>query len=64
MVIFSIVSLNGLLSGAKLSKSEECHLTALAAALQAHKSARAQQFTNQSRQRATVYGNSFYSLQF
>ncbi|VDN53255.1 unnamed protein product [Dracunculus medinensis] len=50
--------------GAKLSKSEECHLTALAAALQAHKSARAQQFTNQSRQRATVYDSYSHKYEF
>ncbi|VDK60202.1 unnamed protein product [Anisakis simplex] len=42
--------------GAVLSDEEEANIVAMSAALQARKSARAQQFTNQTRQRGTVYG--------
>ena len=45
-------------SGAVLTEEEETHIVALSAALQARKSARSQQFLNQSRQKGTVYGKS------
>lgn len=42
-------------AGTVLSPEEESHIVALSAALQARKSARSQQFLNQTRQKGTVY---------